>query len=70
MLTLNRKPNFDDFIKTCTPLLKIPELENQMRERVRAIVKELLNFQPDVDPASNLKQFLRKDENFLAFCLL
>jgi hypothetical protein len=69
MLTLNRKPNFDDFIKTCTPLLKIPELENQMRERVRAIVKELLNFQPDVDPANNLKQFLRKDENFLGVLL-
>jgi len=69
MVTLNRKPSFDDFIKTCTPLLKIPELENQMRERVRAIVKELLNFQPDVDPANNLRQFLRKDENFLGVLL-
>jgi hypothetical protein len=69
MLTLNRKSNFDDFIKTCTPLLKIPELEHQMRERVRAIVKELLDFQPDEDPASNLKKFLQKDENFLGVLL-
>ena len=44
MPELNPKPSFDDFIKTCTPLLKIPALEQQMRERVRAIVKELLNF--------------------------
>ncbi|MEK7729794.1 MAG: hypothetical protein AAB354_15410 [candidate division KSB1 bacterium] len=58
MLTLKRKSCFDDFIKICTPLLKIPELENQIRERVRSIVKELLNFQSDVDPANNLKQFL------------
>jgi hypothetical protein len=69
MLTLNRKPEFDKFVKTCSPLLKIPELENQMRERVRIVVEELLNFQPDEDPANNLKQFLRKDQNFLGVLL-
>jgi len=69
MLTQSRKPNFEDFIKTCTPLLKIPELETQTRERVRSIVKELLNFQPNADPADNLKQFLQKDENFLGVLL-
>lgn len=69
MLKLKGKPDFVDFIKTCTPLLKIPELESQMRERVRAIVKELLNFQPETDPAKNLKQFLQRDENFLGVLL-
>lgn len=69
MPPLNPKPSFDDFIKTCTPLLKIPELEHQMRNRVRAIVAELLNFQSDTDPAKSLKQFLQKDENFLGVLL-
>src|SRR3972149_5540474 len=58
------KPSFGDFIRTCTPLLKIPELEQLMRERVRGIVAELLNFESDTDPAQRLKQFLQKDENF------
>ncbi len=44
------KPSLDDFIKTCTPLLRIPELENEMRARVREIVAELLNFESDEDP--------------------
>lgn len=65
----NPKPSFDEFIQTCTPLLKIPELEAQMRDRVRAIVNELLNFQPDTDSAKNLKQFIQKDENFLGVLL-
>lgn len=63
------KPAFDNFIRTCTPLLKIPELEQSMRERVRLIVKELLNFESDKDTAQNLKQFLQKDENFLGVLL-
>ena len=69
MPELKPKPSFDEFITTCTPLLKIPALEQQMREKVRAIVRELLDFQPDVDPAKNLKQFLQKDENFLGVLL-
>jgi len=63
------KPSFNEFIETCTPLLKIPELEAQMRERVRTIVTELLNFQPNSDPVTNLKQFIRKDPNFLGVLL-
>jgi hypothetical protein len=63
------KPSFEDFIRTCTPLLKIPELEQVMRERVRGIVMELLNFESSTDPAQNLKQFLQKDENFLGVLL-
>jgi hypothetical protein len=63
------KPSFEEFIRTCTPLLKIPELERLMRERVRGIVTELLNFESSADPAQNLKQFLQKDENFLGVLL-
>jgi len=36
-----------------------------MRERVRSIVKELLNFKPNTDPATNLRQFIQEDQNFL-----
>jgi hypothetical protein len=63
------KPSFEEFIRTCTPLLKIPELEQLMRERVRGIVTDLLNFESSADPAQNLKQFLQKDENFLGVLL-
>lgn len=69
MMPVSTKIPFEDFIKTCTPLLKIPELEQTMRERVRRIVAELLNFQPNNDSAQNLKQFLQKDENFLGILL-
>lgn len=63
------KPAFDEFIQTCTPLLRIPELEQTMRDRIRAIVGELLNFQSQTDAVENLKQFLQKDENFLGVLL-
>lgn len=63
------KPTFEAFIETCTPLLKIPELEERMRERVRSIVAELLHFQPDNDPIKNLTQFLQTDQNFLGVLL-
>jgi len=69
MPVISSKPVFDDFIKTCTPLLKIPELEQAMRTRVRGIVDELLNFESSDEPAQNLKQFLQKDENFLGILL-
>jgi hypothetical protein len=69
MIELKPKPTFDEFISTCTPLLIIPELEQQMRTRVREIVTELLDFQTDADPARNLKQFLQKDKDFLGVLL-
>jgi hypothetical protein len=68
-MILKPKPTFDEFTKTCTPLLKIPELETEIRERISGIVAELLNFQPDVDPVNNLKQFIKRDENFLGVLL-
>ena len=66
---LKAKPSFDEFVRACTPLLKIPELEQRMRDRVRAIVHELLGFQPDADPATNLKRFIQQDESFLGVLL-
>ena len=68
-MELKPKPSFDDFVSTCTPLLKIPELEQKMRFRVLEIVSELLSFQPNIDPAKNLKQFLQKDKDFLGVLL-
>ena len=68
-MILKPKPPLEQFIKQCTPLLKIPELEQTMRERVRAIVKELLNFQSDADPIKTLTQFIQRDENFLGVLL-
>ncbi|MBI3762433.1 MAG: hypothetical protein HY260_11310 [Chloroflexi bacterium] len=64
-MILNPKPSLEDFIQTCTPLLRIPELEQEMRERVRQIVSDLLDFEPHKDSVQNLKEFLRRDENFL-----
>lgn len=68
-MALNQSLNFEEFVKNCTPLLKIPALEAQMRERVRAIVKDLLHFQPNEDPADTLKQFIQRDQNFLGVLL-
>lgn len=66
---LDTKPTFEEFIQSCTPLLKIPELEARMRERIYKIIKELLDFKPNSDPAKNLKQFIQKDKNFLGVLL-
>ena len=69
MPNLLPKSTFDNFIQTCTPLLKIPELEEVMRQRVKCIAENLLNFQPSVDPIENLKNFLQRDENFIGVVL-
>ena len=50
-------------------MLKIPTLEREMRERVRDIVAELLNFQSGVDPVRTLTQFIQRDTNFLGVLL-
>lgn len=69
MLILKTKPTLDDFITTCSPLFKIPELEQTMRERVEDIVRDLLAFVPEANPAKNLTRFLQKDPNFLGVLL-
>jgi hypothetical protein len=63
------KPAFDDFVASCTPLLRIPELEQSMRERVHSIVADLLHFESTADPSENLKRFLQKDPDFLGVLL-
>jgi hypothetical protein len=69
MLILKKKIALDDFITTCSPLCKIPELEQAMRQRVEDIVKDLLAFEPEANPAKNLTRFLQKDPNFLGVLL-
>jgi hypothetical protein len=54
MLILPKKSSLAEFIKTCSPLYKIPELEQEMRERVERIVQDLLAFIPQSDPVKNL----------------
>ena len=64
------KPPIDEFVKTCTPLLKIPELEAQMRERVQGIVSRLFNFERKKESAvDSIKRFLREDKDFLGVML-
>jgi len=65
------KLEFEDFLKTCTPLLRIADLEDEMRKRVEDIVQSLLGFQhsSDEDPVQKLKQFLRRDADFLGVLL-
>jgi hypothetical protein len=65
------KLEFEDFLKTCTPLLRIADLEDEMRRRVAGIVQSLLGFQTssDEDPVQKLKQFLRRDADFLGVLL-
>lgn len=69
MLVLKKKPSLDDFIKICSPLYKIPELEQTMRLRVEGIVNELLEFESESDPVMNLTRFLKEDPNFLGVLL-
>ena len=69
MLVLKKNPSLDEFIKTCSPLYKIPDLEQVMRLRVEGIVDELLAFEPQADPVENLTRFLKEDPNFLGVLL-
>lgn len=63
------KPSFNDFLSTCTPLVKISQLEQQYKERVQGIIDNLLDFQPSSDLVQNLKTFLRKDDEFFGVIL-
>jgi hypothetical protein len=69
MLILKKKPPLGDFVQTCSPLFKIPELENAMHQRVEEIVRDLLAFEPETDPIKNLTRFLQDDPNFLGVLL-
>jgi hypothetical protein len=69
MLTLHSKPSLDDFIKTCTPLLRIPELETKFAERVDKIADSLMGVERVDDPVQALVRFLRADDDFLGVIL-
>ena len=63
------KATFDDYVASCTPFLKIPELEVETRTKVRGIVERLLGFTPESDPEANLIKFMREDSDFLRVLL-
>ena len=70
-MTVLPKPLFDDFVRSCTPLLKIPKLEDKMRTRVRGVVEQLLDFGGNGGKSDMeiLTSFLRKDKDFLGVML-
>jgi len=63
------KPTFEDFIRTCTPLVRLEDLETQIQERIQKIVSELLGFLPDYNPLETLVKFLQRDKDFLGVLL-
>ena len=56
-----QKVTFEDYVASCTPLLKLPEFEAEMRRRVCAIAGRLVGFDYDSDPANSLIAFMRED---------
>lgn len=71
MLILRAKPDFDDFIKSFTPLYKIPSLEVEFSQIVEQTAQALLDFQrsSEHDALQTLISFLRADEDFLSIVL-
>lgn len=69
VLNLKKKPEWDSFIKTCTPLAIVDVLENEMRRRVDAITEALLGFNSTDAPQDNLARFLKADADFLGIAL-
>lgn len=63
------KATFEDYRRTCTPLLKIPEFEAEIRERVHGIVRKLLDYKHLDDPTENVIAFMRHDLDFLKVIL-
>ena len=61
--------SFDQFVTTCTPLVKFPEFEHEMRQRVCDIVGKLLGFQYASDDSSTLVTFMREDLDFFKVLL-
>ena len=55
------KATFDDYVASCTPLLKLPEFEEEMRQRVCGIAGRLIGFDYDSDPLTGLIGFMRED---------
>ena len=64
-----RKISFDGFIRHCSPLLKVPELEDRMRVRVHTVMSELLSFEAGGNAIENMRRFLRQHDDFLGVML-
>ena len=56
-----QKATFEDYVASCTPLLKLPAFEAEMRNRVCEIAGRLVGFDYDSDPANSLIAFMRED---------
>ncbi|TVR19631.1 MAG: hypothetical protein EA396_12355 [Anaerolineaceae bacterium] len=69
MFTMKPKPSIDDFIRSCTPLAVLPELEREIQSRVDAITSALIAHHDVDDPIENLANFLQADRNFLGVIL-
>ena len=61
--------SFDQFVTTCTPLVKFPEFEDEMRQRVCKIVSRLLGFDYESDDSASLVAFMREDLDFFKVLL-
>lgn len=68
-LILFPKPSLDNFIRSCTPLAVIPELEQAYRDRVRLIMEEMLAGGADGDSVERLAQFLQANRDYLGLIL-
>ena len=63
------KATFEDFLASCTPLLKLPAFEAEMKSRVCEIVGRVIGFNYDADPANGLVAFMRQDVDFFKVLL-
>jgi len=63
------KLNYQEFIKTCTPLYKIPSLEKEYAQKVDSIANALRDFQPSIDPEETLINFIILGRDFLGTIL-
>ena len=64
-----QKATFNDYIASCTPLLKLPAFEAEMRTRVCEIVGRVIGFNYDADPVNGLVAFMRQDVDFFKVLL-
>jgi hypothetical protein len=63
------KPSFQNFVHTCTPLYKLPLLEEGYLKRIDSIAQALLTFEASSNPIDTLTTFLQSDVTFLGIIL-
>ncbi len=64
-----QKSTFDAYVASCTPLLKLPAFEADMRRRVCEIASRLVGFDYASQPESSLVAFMREDVDLLKVLL-